>query len=418
VTFFIQNLAVYSLQLAALTATAVLTTYLLRLRAPLMAWRFWQVVMLAALLLPIVQPRRAIDVPRIFTAASIGTSVPSADPTAALLGADWSTLVLAILCLGILTRLAWLAAGIVRVRAIVGAASFEPSLAPLLDDLNRSLGTHATLLISGELEGPATVGVRRPVVLLPRRVLDMPASVQRAIVCHELVHVTRRDWVQTIAEEIWCAVLWFHPAARLIASRLSLARETVVDQITIRLTRDRRAYAEALLAFSNPQPHIVGVTPFIGRRTLGHRIALIAQESPASHQRSLASLAIAVAASGSLTAAAVDRFPMSGVPQADVVYAPGPASGVTLPRVVKEVKPQYTARAMQKKIQGSVWLSCVVSPGGKIVEVKVTKSLDDEFGLDQEAIRAASQWEFEPGRKDGKPVAVRVTIELTFTLRK
>ena len=417
-TFFVQNLAVYSLQLAALAATALLTTYLLRLRAPTMAWRFWQLVMLAALLLPVLQPRRPVDVPGIFAAASIDTSAPATGPTTTLIGADWTMVVLAVLCLGILARLVWLAVGIVRVRAIVGAASTEPSLAPLLDDLNRSLGTRATLLISSEVEGPATVGVRHPVVLLPRQVLDMPAPVQRAIVCHELVHVTRRDWVQTIAEEIWCAMLWFHPAARLIAARVSLARETVVDEITIRLTRDRRAYAEALLAFSNPQPHVIGVTPFIGRRTLGQRISLIAQESPASRQRALASLAVAVAASASLTAAAVDRFPMSGATQAEVVYAPGPASGVTVPRVVKEVRPQYTARAMQKKIQGSVWLSCVVSTGGKIVEVKVTKSLDDEFGLDQEAIKAASQWEFEPGKKDGTPVAVRVTIELTFTLRK
>ena len=103
---------------------------------------------------------------------------------------------------------------------------------------------------------------------------------QRAIVCHELVHVKRRDWLQTIAEEIWCALLWFHPAARVIASRLSLARETVVDEMTILLTRDRRAYAEALLAFSDPQPHVIGVTPFIGRHTLSQRISLIAQEVP------------------------------------------------------------------------------------------------------------------------------------------
>jgi hypothetical protein len=53
-------------------------------------------------------------------------------------------------------------------------------------------------------------------------------------------------------------MLWFHPAARVIASRLSLARETVVDEQTILITRDRRAYAEALLAFSNPQPHVIG----------------------------------------------------------------------------------------------------------------------------------------------------------------
>ena len=82
-------------------------------------------------------------------------------------------------------------------------------------------------------------------------------------------------------------MLWFHPCARVIASRLSLARETVVDELTIRITRDRRAYAEALLAFSDPQPHLIGATPFIGRRTLSQRISLIAEETPMSRHRAL-----------------------------------------------------------------------------------------------------------------------------------
>ena len=73
---------------------------------------------------------------------------------------------------------------------------------------------------------------------------------------------------------------------------------------------------------------------------------------------------------------------------------------------------------MEAKIQGSVWLECVVNEAGDISDVQVTRSLDKEYGLDGEAISAARQWKFEPGRKDGKPVAVRITIELTFTLKK
>jgi TonB family protein len=45
------------------------------------------------------------------------------------------------------------------------------------------------------------------------------------------------------------------------------------------------------------------------------------------------------------------------------------------------------------------------------------RSLDSTFGLDQEAIKAAKQWRFRPGTRFGEPVAVLVTIELTFTLR-
>jgi protein TonB len=65
-----------------------------------------------------------------------------------------------------------------------------------------------------------------------------------------------------------------------------------------------------------------------------------------------------------------------------------------------------------------VWLECVVTAEGDIGDVKVTRSLDEEHGLDQEATKAAKQWKFKPGLKDGKPVAVLITLELTFTLRK
>ena len=63
-------------------------------------------------------------------------------------------------------------------------------------------------------------------------------------------------------------------------------------------------------------------------------------------------------------------------------------------------------------------LEAVVLPGGTVGEVRVIRSLDKKYGLDDEAVKAAKQWQFEPGRKDGKPVAVLVTIELTFTMKE
>ena len=96
-------------------------------------------------------------------------------------------------------------------------------------------------------------------------------------------------------------------------------------------------------------------------------------------------------------------------------YRPG--NGVQLPQPLREVKPQYTADAMRAKVQGTVLLECVVLPDGSVGSVEVVRSLDSAFGLDQEAIKAAKQWRFRPGTRFGEPVAVLVTIELTFTLR-
>jgi TonB family protein len=96
-------------------------------------------------------------------------------------------------------------------------------------------------------------------------------------------------------------------------------------------------------------------------------------------------------------------------------YRPG--NGVETPKLIREIKPQYTAQAMRAKIQGEVLLECIVQPDGRVGNIRVVRSLDSAFGLDQEAIKAARQWRFQPGTKQGQPVPVLVTIAIAFTLR-
>jgi protein TonB len=81
------------------------------------------------------------------------------------------------------------------------------------------------------------------------------------------------------------------------------------------------------------------------------------------------------------------------------------------------VKPRYTDDAMRLRIQGSVWVECVVLPDGTVGDLRVMRSLDSRFGLDDEAIAAAKKWRFRPGTLNGKPVPVVVSIELMFSLR-
>jgi len=97
------------------------------------------------------------------------------------------------------------------------------------------------------------------------------------------------------------------------------------------------------------------------------------------------------------------------------VYEPG--NGVTLPRVTREVKPFYTNEAMEQRIEGVVLMEVVVLADGSVGDVKVTRSLDSVYGLDANAVKAMKQWQFAPGTKDGKAVAVRVAVEMNFTLK-
>jgi TonB family protein len=94
----------------------------------------------------------------------------------------------------------------------------------------------------------------------------------------------------------------------------------------------------------------------------------------------------------------------------------GLGNGVSAPVPVRQVRPQYTSAAMTARLAGSVIVECIVLPDGTVGDARVTRSLDARFGLDEEAIRAARQWRFRPGTLNGRPVAVRVTIELSFSI--
>ena len=101
--------------------------------------------------------------------------------------------------------------------------------------------------------------------------------------------------------------------------------------------------------------------------------------------------------------------------QDSTIHVPG--NGVSLPQVVKQVKAEYTEEAKQNRIEGKVGLDVVVLADGAIGDVKVAQSLDTVYGLDANAVKAMKQWQFKPGMKDGKPVAVRVAIEIAYSLR-
>jgi TonB family protein len=89
--------------------------------------------------------------------------------------------------------------------------------------------------------------------------------------------------------------------------------------------------------------------------------------------------------------------------------------GVTPPVPLKEVKPRYNAEALRLRIEGSVTLEAIVGRDGIPVALRVTRSLDR--GLDEEALAAAREWRFAPGRIAGTPVDVIVTILMEFRIR-
>lgn len=89
-------------------------------------------------------------------------------------------------------------------------------------------------------------------------------------------------------------------------------------------------------------------------------------------------------------------------------------NGVTPPKLLHKVEPEYSEEARAAAFQGVVVLSVVIEPDGIADNMQVLKSLG--LGLDQKAIQAVQQWQFQPGMMNGAPVPVAATIEVNFRL--
>jgi TonB family protein len=104
--------------------------------------------------------------------------------------------------------------------------------------------------------------------------------------------------------------------------------------------------------------------------------------------------------------------PGSGGGTGGNVYWPG--NGVTMPHAIYSPEPEFSDEARRVKFQGIVTLLAVIGPDGRPKNLLVARSLG--MGLDEKAIEAVRNWRFEPGRKDGRPVAVQIEVEVDFHL--
>src|SRR4051812_25432081 len=95
------------------------------------------------------------------------------------------------------------------------------------------------------------------------------------------------------------------------------------------------------------------------------------------------------------------------------VFRPG-VGGVTAPRAIYKPDPEYSEEARKAKYQGTVVLGLIVDAAGRPRGLKVERGLG--MGLDEKALEAVRNWKFEPAEKDGKPVAVAISVEVEFRL--
>jgi len=94
-------------------------------------------------------------------------------------------------------------------------------------------------------------------------------------------------------------------------------------------------------------------------------------------------------------------------------YRPG--SGIEPPRLLREVKADYTEDARRRGVSGDVVLEIVVRRDGSVGDVRILNGLAG--GLNDRAVDAVRQWRFVPARRQGAVVDVIVEVAVEFKLR-
>lgn len=88
------------------------------------------------------------------------------------------------------------------------------------------------------------------------------------------------------------------------------------------------------------------------------------------------------------------------------------AAGREAPVPVRTVAPEYPRELRDQKVSGVVMVKCTIDEQGNVSQTEVSKSSNDTFN--DFATDALKKWKFKPGRQDGSPVAMQVTIPVKF----
>ena len=397
---WLTNLAAWSAQAALLIAAGFLAAWAFRLRAPRVRLAYGQALLAICLLLPVVEPWRAAEDADIsFTTHAARPVAPSRAPAHSL---PWRQALLIALAAGCAARGLWLAVGFGKLRGWRRRSQAFSPLPPHIARLRDSVAPRAEFLLSASISGPVTFGLWQPVVVLPRSFAALPADIQEAIACHELLHVRRRDWIATVAEEAIRAALWFHPGVWWLVSQVQLAREQTVDGEVVKFTRNRAQYLNALLAMAGNRPalDLAPATLFLRKRHLKNRVALLLKEITMS-KRTL--ISFCATSCGVLIATgwlALHTFPLQAAP------APQEQSDSKL---LHSVPPKYPQAAIDKRIEGAVVMEVKVDAEGHVSDAHVLSGPDE---LRRAALEAVLQWHYSP-----TAMTLPTTTEVTMNFK-
>ncbi|TWU21165.1 Methicillin resistance mecR1 protein [Novipirellula galeiformis] len=100
----------------------------------------------------------------------------------------------------------------------------------LLERLQLQAPPKIEILISDEIQGPFCWQLHRPLIVLPKALIDEDDTTLRHVLLHEIEHLRTQHPMQHFLQGVCSTLLWFHPAMWMAARGADLTREFLCDE--------------------------------------------------------------------------------------------------------------------------------------------------------------------------------------------
>ena len=305
-------------------------------------------------------------------------------------------------------------------------------------------------------------------VLMGREVYEDKGS--KTVLIHELAHIGFGHSVDLLAVDIACCIMWFNPAMWLMRSELCTVHEYEADKAVLDSGADAKQYKK-LLVEKAAGSEWSSITNSFNRSNLNNRITMMQQKRSSVWARAKVLYALPIIGGAMIAFANVacsesednenvlngnvvfgdnllERIKQGEVQRTEryqdadgsegikyylksgeeLVSKPDgeetfmivedmpkfPGGGEAL-REYLAANVKYPQEAIDKQIEGKVFVSFVIDADGNVVELSLPKATDTV--LDSEALRVVgSMPKWEPGRQRGKAVRVSYVVPINFTL--
>ena len=391
----------------------------------------WCTALAAATIWPILVPAAVNTLPQVRLTAARLPAVSVLPDGAALLGSP-STPVSG--AAEILLLLAWaVASALLVVRLVRGAGA----LRSIRDRAERCTLDGVSVLVTETL-GPATIGLRRGDVIVPRTMLALDASLRDLVLRHEREHCLAKDPRLLLASSVAVALFPWNAPLWLIARRLRLALEIDCDARVLASGAEPKRYGQLLLWIAQ-HPGTIALAPMLvaGQSHLERRIVAMRSRlaRPRTAQLCLAA-GVLVAATFAACSEGSPNGPLAGSNPAtrpnevaaavqravSPVKAEGPYFEFQVERQVRQLPGsgnlRYPADMRRANQEGEVLAQFVVRETGAvdITTFKALKSTDPAFTA--AVANALPTMRFDAAEIGGRKVPQLVQQPFTFSLSR